>query len=94
MWCKCSLVVVARHSVFKKITKFFGCGKANNKTLSLFVVVVFQALREGRQPDYSDYKDFKLTCENIGYQMMLKLGWKEGEGLGTEGQGITQPVNK
>ena len=25
---------------------------------------------------------------------MLKLGWKEGEGLGTEGQGITQPVNK
>ena len=54
----------------------------------------FQALKEGRQPDYSDYKDFKLTCENIGYQMMLKLGWKEGEGLGTEAQGITQPVNK
>ena len=59
-----------------------------------FLSFCFQALKEGRQPDYSDYKDFKLTCENIGYQMMLKLGWKEGEGLGTEGQGITQPVNK
>jgi splicing factor 4 len=53
-----------------------------------------QALKEGRQPDFSEYKDFKLTCENIGYQMMLKLGWKEGEGLGSEGQGITQPVNR
>ncbi|XP_025076814.1 SURP and G-patch domain-containing protein 1-like [Pomacea canaliculata] len=54
----------------------------------------FKALKEGREPDYSDYKEFKLTCENIGYQMMLKLGWKEGEGLGSEAQGITAPVNK
>ncbi|KAK7115890.1 SURP and G-patch domain-containing protein 1-like [Littorina saxatilis] len=54
----------------------------------------FKALKEGREPDYSEYKDFKLTCENIGYQMMLKLGWKEGEGLGSEGKGITEPVNK
>lgn len=54
----------------------------------------FKALKEGREPDYSEYKDFKLTCENIGYQMMLKLGWKEGDGLGSEGQGITKPVNK
>ncbi|KAL8606337.1 hypothetical protein ACOMHN_050817 [Nucella lapillus] len=54
----------------------------------------FKALKEGREPDYSEYKDFKLTCENIGYQMMLKLGWKEGDGLGSEGQGITEPVDK
>ncbi|XP_076443806.1 SURP and G-patch domain-containing protein 1-like isoform X1 [Babylonia areolata] len=54
----------------------------------------FKALKEGREPDYSEYKEFKLTCENIGYQMMLKLGWKEGDGLGSEGQGITNPVNK
>ena len=26
--------------------------------------------------------------------MMVKLGWQEGEGLGSEGQGITAPVNK
>ncbi|KAK6179001.1 hypothetical protein SNE40_011461 [Patella caerulea] len=54
----------------------------------------YRALKEGRTPDYSDYKEFKITCENIGYQMLQKLGWKEGEGLGPESQGITQPVNK
>ncbi|XP_048415839.1 SURP and G-patch domain-containing protein 1 [Stegostoma tigrinum] len=52
----------------------------------------FKALKEGREPDYSDYKDFKITVENIGYQMLMKMGWKEGEGLGSEGQGIKAPV--
>ncbi|XP_052794706.1 bromodomain-containing protein 4-like [Mya arenaria] len=54
----------------------------------------FAALKEGRTPDYSDYKEFKITCDNIGFQMLQKLGWNEGEGLGSEAQGITQPVNK
>ncbi|XP_020039310.1 SURP and G-patch domain-containing protein 1 isoform X2 [Castor canadensis] len=54
----------------------------------------FKALKEGREPDYSEYKEFKLTVENIGYQMLVKMGWKEGEGLGSEGQGIKNPVNK
>ncbi|KAK3601417.1 hypothetical protein CHS0354_033536 [Potamilus streckersoni] len=54
----------------------------------------YKALKEGREPDLSDYKEFKLTCENVGYQMLQKLGWKEGEGLGSEGQGIKAPVNK
>ena len=30
----------------------------------------------------------------MGYQMLVKLGWKEGAGLGSQGQGITQPVNR
>ena len=51
-------------------------------------------MKDGKEPDYSDYKEFKLTCENVGYKMLEKLGWKEGEGLGQEGQGITIPVNK
>ncbi|GFO05268.1 surp and g-patch domain-containing protein 1-like protein [Plakobranchus ocellatus] len=54
----------------------------------------FKALKEGREPDYSDYKEFQLTCENMGYQMLVKLGWTEGAGLGAQGQGITKPVNK
>ncbi|GFR83334.1 SURP and G-patch domain-containing protein 1-like protein [Elysia marginata] len=54
----------------------------------------FKALKEGREPDYSDYKEFQLTCENMGYQMLVKLGWTEGAGLGSQGQGITKPVNK
>jgi len=57
-------------------------------------VVGNQALKEGREPDHSDYKQFKLTCENVGFQMLQKMGWKEGEGLGSEGQGIKNPVNK
>ncbi|KAF8566574.1 hypothetical protein P879_06927 [Paragonimus westermani] len=52
------------------------------------------ALKEGRNPDYSEYKQFKLTCENVGFQMLEKMGWKEGEGLGAEGQGIINPVDK
>ncbi|KGL84200.1 SURP and G-patch domain-containing protein 1, partial [Tinamus guttatus] len=54
----------------------------------------FKALKEGREPDYSEYKEFKLTIENIGYQMLMKMGWKEGEGLGSDGQGIKNPVSK
>lgn len=51
-------------------------------------------LQEGREPDYSEYKEFKLTVENIGYQMLIKMGWKEGDGLGLDGQGIKNPVSK
>ncbi|MEE6487917.1 hypothetical protein FKM82_015084 [Ascaphus truei] len=54
----------------------------------------FKALREGREPDYSEYKEFKLTVENLGYQMLMKMGWKEGDGLGSDGQGIKNPVHK
>ncbi|KAM6989354.1 SURP and G-patch domain-containing protein 1 [Tautogolabrus adspersus] len=54
----------------------------------------FKALKEGRDPDYSEYKEFKLTVENLGFRMLMKMGWKEGEGLGSDGQGITNPVNK
>lgn len=47
-------------------------------------------------PDVSDYKEFKLKEDNIGYQMLQKLGWKgEGTSLGVSGTGgITEPINK
>ncbi|XP_067931769.1 SURP and G-patch domain-containing protein 1-like [Watersipora subatra] len=54
----------------------------------------YQALKEGREPDLSDYKEFKITCENIGYKMLMGMGWEEGSGLGPKQQGITAPVNK
>ncbi|GLG94889.1 Uncharacterized protein GBIM_01976 [Gryllus bimaculatus] len=54
----------------------------------------YSALKEGREPDLSDYKEFKLKEDNIGFQMLQKLGWSEGQGLGTDGAGIVDPVNK
>ncbi|XP_074038988.1 uncharacterized protein isoform X2 [Leptinotarsa decemlineata] len=52
------------------------------------------AVKEGRQPNFSDYKDFKIKEDNIGFKMLQKLGWSEGEGLGSAGTGIVEPVNK
>ncbi|XP_046441957.1 SURP and G-patch domain-containing protein 1-like isoform X2 [Daphnia pulex] len=53
----------------------------------------FQAVQEGRTVDESDYKEFKIAEDNVGYQMLKKFGWTEGEGLGIGGSGITTPVN-
>lgn len=52
------------------------------------------AVKEGRQATFSDYKEFKIKEDNIGFKMLQKLGWTEGQGLGTNGLGIVEPVNK
>lgn len=54
----------------------------------------YNAQKNNRQPDLSDYKEYKLKEDNIGFQMLQKLGWKQGQGLGAEGNGIVDPVNK
>ncbi|XP_034938966.1 arginine-glutamic acid dipeptide repeats protein [Chelonus insularis] len=54
----------------------------------------YNALKQGKEPDLSDYKEYKLKEDNIGFQMLQKLGWSEGQGLGSEGSGRTEPVNK
>jgi len=53
-----------------------------------------RAIKEGRKADLSDYAEFKIKEDNIGYKMLQQAGWKEGKGLGSEGKGITEPVNK
>lgn len=42
----------------------------------------------------TDYQDKKLTEDNKGFQMLQKLGWKDGEGLGASSSGIVNPINK
>ncbi|KAJ1085660.1 hypothetical protein NDU88_005788 [Pleurodeles waltl] len=47
-----------------------------------------------KKPEKRDleYANKKLTDKNVGFQMLSKMGWKEGEGLGSEGAGIKDPV--
>ena len=54
----------------------------------------YQALKSGEAFDDSDYQDSKLTQDNLGFKMLERMGWKEGKGLGSEGQGITAPIGK
>lgn len=44
--------------------------------------------------DFSDYAEHKIKEDNIGYKMLQQAGWQEGMGLGSQGQGITAPVDK
>ncbi len=53
-----------------------------------------KTLKQGQTPDVSDYREFKIQAENIGYRLLEKFGWKEGQGLGKNAQGIIDPVNK
>ncbi|XP_066491832.1 SURP and G-patch domain-containing protein 2 [Tiliqua scincoides] len=39
-----------------------------------------------------EFSHKRLTDKNIGFQMLQKLGWKEGRGLGSLGKGIKEPV--
>lgn len=44
--------------------------------------------------DLSDYKDHKLTESNVGFQLLQKAGWTEGQGLGEKEDGIKDPINQ
>ena len=54
----------------------------------------YKALKSGEAYDDSDYQENKLTQENLGFKMLERMGWSQGKGLGSEGQGITTPVGK
>ncbi|XP_041981060.1 uncharacterized protein LOC121734503 [Aricia agestis] len=54
----------------------------------------YSAVKGGKEPDLSDYKEYKLREDNVGFKMLQKLGWNEGQGLGVEGTGIVEPINK
>lgn len=45
-------------------------------------------------PDFSDYKEHKLEESNIGFKLLQKAGWEEGQGLGEKADGITAPINQ
>uniref|UniRef100_A0A8D2L6A7 SURP and G-patch domain containing 2 n=1 Tax=Varanus komodoensis TaxID=61221 RepID=A0A8D2L6A7_VARKO len=39
-----------------------------------------------------EFQHKRLNQKNIGFQMLQKMGWQEGLGLGLHGKGITDPV--
>ncbi|XP_067824665.1 SURP and G-patch domain-containing protein 2-like [Heptranchias perlo] len=41
-----------------------------------------------------NYTKNRLAVDNLGYQMLQKMGWKDGEGLGSGKQGIRDPINR
>ena len=46
-----------------------------------------------QKPKDFDFAQQKLTDKNLGFQMLQKMGWKEGHGLGSCGKGIREPVS-
>merc|ERR1712223_2056258 len=55
----------------------------------------FQAIKSGETfVEESDYAEQKLNEDNLGFKMLQRMGWSEGKGLGTEGQGITTPISQ
>ena len=62
--------------------------------LTSFLLLQFQALQRGEEYDESDYVENKLTNDNLGFKMLQRMGWSEGTGLGSDAQGITNPIGK
>ncbi|XP_055975457.1 SURP and G-patch domain-containing protein 2 isoform X2 [Sorex fumeus] len=45
------------------------------------------------KPKDLEFAQQKLTGKNLGFQMLQKMGWKEGHGLGSCSEGIRDPVS-
>ncbi|XP_037673911.1 SURP and G-patch domain-containing protein 2 [Choloepus didactylus] len=46
-----------------------------------------------KKPKDFEFAQQKLTDRNLGFQMLQKMGWQEGRGLGSCGEGIREPVS-
>ncbi|CAB3368772.1 Hypothetical predicted protein [Cloeon dipterum] len=57
--------------------------------------VIFQSAKRPRGKDGDDAPDTKramLARSSVAMRLMIKMGYKEGSGLGRYGQGITEPI--
>ncbi|XP_040273358.1 SURP and G-patch domain-containing protein 2 [Bufo bufo] len=46
-----------------------------------------------KKPVDLQYANKKITQQNVGFKMLSKMGWQEGQGLGSRGSGIKNPIN-
>ncbi|KAJ7308277.1 hypothetical protein JRQ81_008805 [Phrynocephalus forsythii] len=52
----------------------------------------YPAYKNKKRPKDLTFEHKRLNQKNIGFQMLKKMGWKEGRGLGSHGEGIKEPV--
>ena len=54
-----------------------------------------EPIKDNLQPQMKEKSSIvkSISTENKGHQMMQKMGWKVGEGLGKESSGIREPIN-
>ncbi|XP_055354613.1 SURP and G-patch domain-containing protein 1-like [Paramacrobiotus metropolitanus] len=52
-----------------------------------------QKLSKEGAADVGQYEENKLTEDNVGFQMLKKFGWTEGQGLGASSSGIAAPIS-
>lgn len=45
-----------------------------------------------RRFSWSHPRPQPIGAENRGFRLLTKMGWKQGQGLGVKGDGITVPV--
>ncbi|XP_075063614.1 SURP and G-patch domain-containing protein 2 [Mixophyes fleayi] len=45
-----------------------------------------------KKPADLEFASKKLDQQNVGFQMLSKMGWQEGQGLGSSGSGIKNPI--
>lgn len=56
----------------------------------------YKVLRTSAGPAVAEAaaQEDKLSTDNKGFRLLQKMGWTEGEGLGSSGQGIVNPIRK
>lgn len=55
----------------------------------------WNSLKQGKDPDQclADGQAGRIAADNVGFKMMQRMGWTEGQSLGADGSsGITEPI--
>lgn len=82
----------------KKKAKTFAAGALMSEIRQRQTEIQFECPATGRRIvdpldiTKTSVKEERISDDNKGHQMLLKMGWKEEDGLGTHGQGQRDPV--
>ncbi|XP_053558885.1 SURP and G-patch domain-containing protein 2 [Bombina bombina] len=49
-------------------------------------------VKRAKKPVDLEFANKKITQANVGFQLLSKMGWKEGQGLGSSASGIVNPI--